>query len=369
MNCYEQLGLKRVINASGKMTALGGSTTHNEVADTLKMASMNFVDISQLINKAGEQISKVTGGEDTCVTSSASAGIAISVASCITRDSITKIEQLPLSFDMPNEVVIQKGHVINFGASITQMIKLGGGVPKEVGQANNVDPKHIEEAISDQTVALLYVKSHHAVQKGMVSLEDMIKISKEKNIPIIVDAAAEEDLKKYVAMGAHLVIYSGAKAVEGPTSGFITGKKELVEYCKLQYKGIGRGMKIGKENILGLVKAVKMYETKDSNFEQQKKNMQWLSEKVNLIHGLSATVVQDEAGRAIYRAQIKIDESTLGMTTKEIIRKLEGGNPAIYTRNHYSNIGIISIDPRPLLEGDEKVLLDRLKEIVTCKGE
>ncbi|SCY78944.1 DgaE family pyridoxal phosphate-dependent ammonia lyase [Alkaliphilus peptidifermentans] len=366
MNIYEELGLKKVINGSGKMTALGGSTVDPRVGDCIKEAAMNFVDIEALINRAGEIIANYTGGEDACITSSASAGIAISVAACIARDNLTAIERLPISEGLTNQVIMQKGHAINYGASIQQMIRLGGGIPHEVGQANKVEINHIKEAITEKTAALFYVKSHHTVQKGMVSIEGMIKIAKAHNLPLIIDGAAEEDLQRYIKLGADLVIYSGAKAIEGPTSGFITGRKDLINYCKLQYKGIGRAMKIGKENIMGLLKAIDLYSNKDNEekAKEHKQNMEWLVGEINKIKELKATLTQDEAGRDIHRTEIRVDSDTLGVNADYIISKLENGNPAIYTRNHYANIGIINIDPRPLQEGEEKLILKKLKEII-----
>ncbi|MPW25584.1 DgaE family pyridoxal phosphate-dependent ammonia lyase [Alkalibaculum sp. M08DMB] len=359
MNIYEKIGLKKVINASGKMTALGASAISKDVGDTMKEAAMNYVDIEELIQRAGELISRYTLSEDSCVTLGASAGIAISTAAVIARDNLSLIERLPRSEGLQNEIIIQKGHCINFGASLTQMIALGGGVPVEVGQSNKVTKKHIEEAINKNTAAIIYVKSHHAVQKGMVSMEDMIIVAKENQIPFILDCAAEEDLLKYVKMDADLVVYSGGKAIEGPTSGFVTGKKELIHYCKMQYKGIGRAMKVGKENIMGLLKALENYENRDAIkiVEDQKEVVEWMASKINAIEGLQATITVDEAGREIYRVKVKTD--TIKVT--ELIKKLENGNPAIYTRNHYANMGIINIDPRPLNAGDEEEIVQQLE--------
>nr|WP_152803192.1 DgaE family pyridoxal phosphate-dependent ammonia lyase [Alkalibaculum sporogenes] len=359
VNIYEKIGLKKVINASGKMTALGASAISKDVGDTMKEAAMNYVDIEELIQRAGELISRYTLSEDSCVTLGASAGIAISTAAVIARDNLSLIERLPRSEGLQNEIIIQKGHCINFGASLTQMIALGGGVPVEVGQSNKVTKKHIEEAINKNTAAIIYVKSHHAVQKGMVSMEDMIIVAKENQIPFILDCAAEEDLLKYVKMDADLVVYSGGKAIEGPTSGFVTGKKELIHYCKMQYKGIGRAMKVGKENIMGLLKALENYENRDAIkiVEDQKEVVEWMASKINAIEGLQATITVDEAGREIYRVKVKTD--TIKVT--ELIKKLENGNPAIYTRNHYANMGIINIDPRPLNAGDEEEIVQQLE--------
>lgn len=369
MNVYEELNLKRVINASGKMTPLGTSIIDEKVGQYMNEAAMNYVNMDALIDRAGQIISGYTGAQDACVTSCASAGITISTAACIAKDNLSAIEALPLSSGMKNEIILQKGHSISFGVPITQMIRLGGGVPVEAGQANRVFPYHIEGLINEKTAALLYVKSHHAVQKGMVSLKQMIDIAKKHGIPLIVDAAAEEDIKRYVKMGVDLVIYSGAKALEGPTSGFITGREDLIKCCKLQYKGIARAMKIGKENIMGLLKAIELYSKKDAArlVNKQIKVVEWLTENINKIDGLTASIVKDEAGREIYRASMKVDSNILKIDANYIIKELESGNPSIYTRNHYANLGIIAFDPRPMKDGDEKIILERLEEIVNHK--
>ena len=161
-------------------------------------------------------------------------------------------------------------HVINFNAPIETMLRLGGGVPVEAGCATEVVVEDVEELINEKTVALLYVKSHHCVQKGMLDLPTMIDIAHRHNLPLMVDAAAEEDFRKYIAMGADLVCYSGAKALEATTSGFVTGKKELISYIKKQYHGVGRAMKVGKEAIMGLLAALEQYENKDKKAEVEK---------------------------------------------------------------------------------------------------
>lgn len=365
MNCYEKIGLKRVINASGRMTALGVSTISDEVMEAAKSGGQNYVVIDELIDKAGEIISKYTGAEDSCVTSSASAGIALSIAGLITKGNISLIEALPHSQNLKNEVIIQKGHVVNYGAPVTTMIRLGGGVPIEVGYSNQVFIDHIESAINENTIALMYVKSHHCVQKSMVELEDMINIARRYDLPVIVDAAAEEDLRIYIAKGADLVVYSGAKAIEATTSGFITGNKEYISYAKLQYKGIGRAMKIGKENIMGLLEALHIYENKNKAKEisLQKEIVDYLVKEINTIEGFEAKVIIDEAGRRIYRAEVKVDDSILGIHAKEVMERLNEGNPSIQVRKHRVNLGYITFDPRPLIEGDKEMIVDRLKEI------
>ena len=365
MNIYEEIDLKRVINASGRMTALGVSTISDEVAYSAKQGGQNYVVIDDLIDKAGEIISKYTGAEDSCVTSCASAGIVLSIAGLITKGKLELLEKLPLTQGLKNEVIIQKGQAVNYGAPVTTMISLAGGVPVEVGYSNAVEKDHIENAINHNTVALIYVKSHHCVQKGMVSLEDMIEIAHRNNLPIIVDAAAEEDLRIYVEKGADLVTYSGAKALEATTSGFVTGKKEYISYAKKQYKGIGRAMKVGKESIMGLLKALDIYENKDSEkeIEKQKEIVNYIVSNVSNIEGLEAQVIVDEAGRKIYRAEVKVNNELLGIDAYEVVKKLNEGNPSIQIRKHKVNLGYITFDPRPMIKGDKEVIVERLKEI------
>jgi uncharacterized pyridoxal phosphate-dependent enzyme len=364
MSIFGSLGLRKVINASGKMTALGASAVSDQVAEALKQASQDYVDIEEMMEFAGCVIAEYTGAEDGCPTCGAAAGIAISTASVITGKNLSLIERMPDSEGLKNEIIIQKGQQIHFGANIGQMVRIGGGKIIEVGSANKVEKDHIEQAITDKTAALLYIKSHHAVQKGMQTINSMMNIARKYDIPFIIDAAAEEDFRMYIEMGADIVIYSGGKALEGPTSGFICGTKEWMEACRKQYKGIGRPMKIGKEGVAGLITALKQYPFKEDNAEEQIDRMTKLCQSLEEVEGLTCSIKQDEAGRAIYRAQIEVDANKTGMTAEQLLHRLETGNPAIYLRHHYVNIGILSVDPRPLLKGQEDIISFEIKRIL-----
>jgi D-glucosaminate-6-phosphate ammonia-lyase len=367
MSIYQKFGLRKIINASGKMTVLGASAVHPEIARALGEAAMDYVVIEELMVAAGKKIAEVTGAEDGCPTAGAAPGIAISTAAVISGTNLTRIEKLPDSEGVRSEIILQKGHAVNFGAAIPQMIRLGGGKVVEVGQANLVERCHIEEAVNEKTAALFYIKSHHAVQKGMQSIETMAAIAQKYNLPLIIDAAAEEDFRKYIAKGATLVIYSGGKALGGPTSGFICGKAQVIQACRMQYKGVGRAMKVGKEAIIGLMTALERYSRKEDDSQTQKDRMSWLLGQFKDVPGVKGSLVQDEAGRAIYRAQLSFDEKITGKNALTIIKELEAGDPAIFTRNHYANLGIINVDPRPLLPGQEKEIAARIKEILQTK--
>ncbi|EPY2773047.1 hypothetical protein ACXGPL_001722 [Escherichia coli] len=290
-NIYQQLGLKQVINACGKMTILGVSSVAPEVMQATARAASSFVEIDQLVDKTGELVSRFTGAEDSYVTSCASAGIAIAVAAA----------------------------------------------------------------------ALLYVKSHHCVQKGMLNIEDFAHVAQMYNLPLIVDAAAEEDLRAWVVSGADMVVYSGAKAFNAPTSGFITGKKIWIAACKAQHHGIARAMKIGKENMVGLVYALENYHQGQAVITAEQ--LQPVVEAISAIHGLTADIEQDEAGRAIWRIRIRVNAQELGVDARVVEAQLRGGYIAIYARRYNLHQGVFSLDPRTVAEGEMALIVARLKEI------
>ena len=360
-NIYQRLGLKRVINACGKMTILGVSAISPEVMAATVEAAGAFVEIDALVDRTGELVSAHTGAQDSYITSCASAGIAIAVAAVITRGEPDRVAMMPDSAGMANEILILRGHNIDYGAPITSAIRLGGGRIVEVGQSNLAARWQLEKAVSERTAALLFVKSHHSVQKGMLTLEDFVAVAKQFQLPLIVDAAAEEDLRQYIARGADMVIYSGAKAFNAPTSGFITGGREWIRCCKAQHHGIARAMKIGKENMVGLVKALELYGEGIANMTPEK--LASTVEAISALRGFSAEIEQDEAGREIWRVQVRVHSDVLGIDARQVEAMLRTGEIAIYTRRYFLHQGVFSIDPRTLDQHDLTTIVERLAQI------
>ncbi|MGX1673574.1 DgaE family pyridoxal phosphate-dependent ammonia lyase [Streptomyces sp. NPDC055400] len=363
---YEDLGLAPAINASGKMTALGGSRLDDRVIAAMGEAANGHVVMDDLLVAAGRELARATGTEDACPTTGAAAGVAIAVAALIAGTDPARIERLPDAGGAPDEVVLQKGHAVHFGASVCQMIAVGGGRPVEVGAVNKARPEHFTAAITDRTAALLYVQSHHAVQKGQVPLETVVAIGREHGIPVIVDAAAEDDLRRWPATGADLVVYSGGKAIGGPTSGLICGPAGLIAACRAQYGGIGRPMKVGKETVLGLVQAVRDYGTSAGAVdpEQQRARMTRLAERLDGLPGLSARVVRDEAGRLIHRTELTVDPKEAGRNATELAAELAQGQPPVFLRDHHAATGRLAVDPRPLTPHEEEQIVARLTVIL-----
>lgn len=361
----KELGLKKVINASGKMTILGGSTVDKEITSVMEEALNIYVEMDDLQNKSGEYIANILKCEAAYITSSASAGIALTVASLIAKDNLSAIENIfKHSKKNPNKVIIQKGHSVNYGAPIQTMVNLGGGEVVEVGYSNECKKEHIETMIDEDTIALLYVKSHHAVQKNMVSLEEMSEIARRYEIPLIIDAAAEEDLRLYPKLG-DIVVYSGTKAIEGPTSGLVVGKEKYIKNIRLQNKGIGRAFKIGRENILAITKALDIYLNKKKNNKIEIKDLEEFLEKVKKIKGVTGKISKDSSGREIYRVELDFG---IGRCEK-IKDKLKDGEIAIYTRDYLCNLGKLEIDPRPLKYGDLDIICNRIESIIKEIGE
>jgi L-seryl-tRNA(Ser) seleniumtransferase len=366
---YEKYNLKQVINTSGRMTMLGVSTPRQDVIDAVDYGLNHYFEIKDLVDKTGAYIANLLNVEDAVIVSCASAGIAQSVAALIVKDNanlLVNLHSAPIS--VPREIVLPRGHNVNFGAPVDTMVALGGGKVVEAGYANECSAEQLEACITPQTAAILYIKSHHCVQKSILSVEQAVVVARKHNLPLIVDAAAEEDLPCYYQMGADLVIYSGAKAIEGPTSGLVIGKKQYVEWVKLQSGGIGRAMKVGKEGILGLTQAIESYLTLEKTTGQQMvERMTPFIDSLNTLSGISAKTVWDSAGRDIARAEITFDEAVLGRSTYDIVQALKTGDIAIYFRGYKANEGKIEVDVRSVDQQQLMTVFTCIKNLFTEK--
>lgn len=362
---FEKYNLKQVINTSGRMTALGVSTPRPEVVEAVMTGMNHYFEMKELVNKTGEYIAKLLNVEGATVVSCASAGIAQSVAAVLVKDSDWLLENLHVTPIEHNEIVLPKGHNVNFGAPVGSMVALGGGRLVEAGYANECSAEQLAAAIAPRTAAILYIKSHHCVQKSMLSVEQAAAVARQHGLPLIVDAAAEEDLQCYYRAGAELVIYSGAKAIEGPTSGLVIGKTQYIEWVKRQSAGIGRAMKVGKEGILGLTCAIEHYLTvaKESGAEMVEKMSPFIRQ-LNALNGVTASEVWDSAGRDIARAEIKFDPSVTGIGAGEVVSALKQGEYAIYFRGYKANEGIIEADVRSVNAAQLAIVARRIEEIL-----
>ncbi|QDY43124.1 DgaE family pyridoxal phosphate-dependent ammonia lyase [Candidatus Pantoea soli] len=367
---YEKYGLKQVINASGRMTILGVSTPSDDVAETVRYGLSHYFEMQDLVDKTGAYIARLLEVESAVVVSCASAGLAQSVAAVIVKEDDWLRDNLhaaPLS--VPHDIVMPKGHNVNYGAPVGTMVALGGGRLVEAGYSNECSPQQLAAAITPNTAALLYVKSHHCVQKSHLSVEQAAAVAHQHGVPLIVDAAAEEDLQCYYRMGADLVIYSGAKAIEGPGSGLVIGRSQQVAWVKRQSNGIGRAMKVAKEAILGLTQAIENYQLKSkTGGAEMVTHMTPFIDNLNTLPGVTARVVWDSAGRDIARAEIAFDEALTGWPTGELVQALKSGDIAIYFRGYKANEGIIEADVRSVSAAQLHTIFSRIQALLNEGG-
>ena len=212
---YSTYDLKHVINASGKMTILGVSKVPEAAIEAQQFGDTHFFEMKDLVDKTGAYIAKKLGTEGAVVVNSASAGIAEAVAGIIGEGSKYHVYHPFSSQYTKREIILPKGQNVDYGTPEEVMIELGGGRVVEAGYANMCTPEHVEMMITANTAAIFYVKSHHAVQKSMLTIQEALEVAHRHELPLILDAAAEEDLHKYVEMGVDVVLFSGAKGRPG----------------------------------------------------------------------------------------------------------------------------------------------------------
>lgn len=368
MDIYDELGVRKVINGIATVTSLGGSIMPPEVIQAISEASKHFVNIDELQKKVGEKIAELTKNEAAYVSCGAAAGLALSTAACITGLDPSKCARLPYTDGMKNEIIIHKMNRSGYDFAIRQV----GGKIVEIGTEEGTSEKDMENAINEKTAAIFYFYNITRM-KGLVPLEKGIEIAKRRGVPLIVDAAAQippvENLWRFTQMGADMAIFSGGKGLRGPqSSGLMVGKKELIEASALNANPrcyIGRPMKVGKEEIVGLFAAVRWYlgigEKKlIQTYEDQVKFI--IDEMVKIPHVLARRDFPSEAGQPMPRAEIIFDEKALGMSRDDILNKLREGKPSIELPSAGPNS--IFVNPQTLEPGQEMIITDRLKEIL-----
>ncbi|NLL61825.1 MAG: aminotransferase class V-fold PLP-dependent enzyme [Candidatus Atribacteria bacterium] len=367
---YEDLGVKRIINAAGTYTKFGGSLIPSEIIEAMEDASHSFVDIDELLQKSGEYIARCLNVEAALVTAGAAAGLTLSAAACIAGSEPKCIKALPNSEGMKNEFIIMRCHRNPYD----QALIMAGAKLIEVGNAIETHLYEVEGAINEKTVGIVFFIQSEMLEASL-SLKEIITIAQDKNIKVIVDAAGElppiENLVKFVKMGADIVLFSGGKDIRGPqSSGLMVGKKDIVEICRLHgypHHAIGRPMKLDKETIMGLVRAIELYLKEDhqqriKKWEEQVEYLKKGLDNIPYIQVFSGYPTQPLTQPAtIPRVYVKFNEKTLGMTKEDIAQKLYEGNPRIATvvEKNY-----LTLNPHMLASGEEKLVLEKIKEII-----
>ena len=372
MDLYDKYQLTRVVNGCGKMTHLAGAAVLPDIAAQVQAALPCFFDLGELQEKSGEVIARATGAEWGCVTACTAAGIALGVAACMTGSDLGRIAQLPDTAGMADQVVVQKGHTVDFGAPVTQTIRLSGARVIEVGSVNDTAEYELEHAITDQTAAVVFVVSHHTVRYGCIPLERTVAIAHERGVPVLVDGAAQSFLiRKIVGTGADLVICSGHKYLSGTTAGIVCGRRDLVRAVVLQARGIGRPMKVGKEGILGAMAALEHRMDLDVEAweEEQNRKMNRIIARLEEIDGISASAEPDPNGNPFSRARLDVDAECVGLSAATLSRAMADGDPSIRLRAHHAEEGYLLVDAIEMTDDEVELTCQRLVDLLTASAE
>jgi uncharacterized pyridoxal phosphate-dependent enzyme len=351
---FTRYGLSRIINASGTETTLGASPVAAEVIQAVAELVGHSVNMAELQSVACRVIAAAFDAEAGCVVNCSAAGISIAIAACMTGPNLARVERLPDPGGMRNEVVLQRGHNITYGAQIAQNVAITGAKLVEIGAATECGAYQLKDALRPETAAALYVVSHHTVQSGLIDLETFCSLCRASEVPVIVDAAAEPDPRVFLKAGADLVIVSMHKSFAGLTAGVIAGSLELVRACMFQEKGIGRPMKVGKEGVISAIAAIERWIELDRDAIRRALDERLISakERLEILDGLTVTLEPD-AGASFSRLNLRVDPARAGLTAHELSQALWSETPAIAVRSLRADRGLIELDLRRI--GPEQV--------------
>lgn len=369
MGIYDELGIKPIVNASATLTRLGGSIMPPEVLAAMEEASRSFVDLDELQMRVGERLAELTRNEAAYVSSGAAAGLVLAAAACITGSDPAAINQLPDLTGLKNEVIVHRAHRNGYDHAVRQVgVKL-----VEIGTSLGTHEWELESAINENTAAVFWFQGA-MTGRGDLPLQTVCDIANAHEVPVIVDAAAQlpptENLWRFTQMGAALAVFSGGKDLRGPqSSGLIVGRKDLVDAIRLNGNpnhSIGRPMKVGKEEMVGLLKAVEMYLSIDQEgrASQDEETVIGWNTRLNAVPGVSAVrSFPNEAGQPLPRTAVRIDADKVGKNRDAVVAELLGGSPSIAV-SIFDDDGIF-LNPMTLAEGEEDILADRMIKILT----
>jgi len=329
---YEELGVRPFINAAGTYTALSGSLLHPEVRSAMEEASRAHVSIEELQRACGERIASLTGAQAALVTSGCAAALMLATAACVCGEDEAAIKQVPDTTGLKNEVIFVKEHRFGYDHAIRNV-----GV--DIIDAESAT--EIRDAISERTAMLFFL--NFAEGRSAVSRQDLVAIGKEKGVPTLLDAAADlppvDNLRAYIEMGYDLVAYSGGKALRGPQcSGLLVGRKDLIAaaYRNGPPNGdtVGRIAKVGKEEIVGVTRAVEIYADKDhgAEWERWESHVRHIQSAVADVPGVRSERFVPEIANAVPHVAIEWDQSRIDMTRADFAQALSDGEPRIEVR-------------------------------------
>ena len=371
---YQRLGVTPFINAAGTYTILSASTMPDEVQAAIALAAKRPVHLMELHKAAGEYLARRLRCEGALVTSGAAAAIKLATAACITRGNKSAVINIPTEMQgLKNEVIVQKAHRYDYDHAI-----------RDCG-ARFIDVETLDEyerAFSERTVMTQFF---NAAEGGRISREDWVRVAHKHGVPCFNDAAADvppiANLWNYTEMGFDLVAFSGGKGLRGPQcSGLLLGKKDLIDAAQLNNSPnsntIGRGMKVGKEEIIGLVAAVDWFlEQDDAAMEAEyRKRAALIAERVKSVPSIEARVFIPPVANHVPHLLITYDMNRIKVSATEVVERMRegtprielnpstGGGPASAGLPGGSNVIVVGV--WMLQPGEDEIVARRLEEVL-----
>ncbi|MBN9537110.1 MAG: aminotransferase class V-fold PLP-dependent enzyme [Alphaproteobacteria bacterium] len=382
---YAVLGVRRRINAAGALTRLGGAIMAPEVVEAMGAASRASVDIGELQDAASRRIAEVTGAEAGMVTTGAAAALTLAAAAAIARWDVAKMAALPHAGAFPHDILVPRtqrtGYAHALAASGARLIDIGHNDRGTGAGVRGLEAWEIETALSESVVAVFF----SANAASLADLPTAVSVCKAARIPLIVDAAAQlppkENLRRFIALGADLVAFSGGKALGGPqASGILAGRRDLVASALLQqldmdvapdtwtpprlidrsnlrgvpHHGVGRGFKAGKEEIVGLLAALERFVTADdaaANAALQRR----LEAIAGALNGFKVTLVPASVTGRVPVLEIAVGDALAASA------RLQRGDPPVHLSERHAVRGVLTLDPQALLPEHDAPLVAALR--------
>jgi L-seryl-tRNA(Ser) seleniumtransferase len=369
---YKELGAKPVINAIGSVTMLGGSTPVREVKEAMERAESAYIPLADLEEKAGQAIAEMVGVPAAYITSGAGSALTLATAAFMAGDDDARIQQLPDTTGMKNEILIQKRQRYWYD----RCLQLAGAKLVEFGTAERVTAQDLEKAINEKTAAVHYVSyEQNPVDPNALSLEKTVEVAKKKGVPVLVDAAGQiyplGNFSKYIKMGADISCVA-AKYMSAPQStGLALGTKDAIRKLALQsfvsyehrrVRGVGRPQKIDRMEIVGVVAAVRRWMTlnHEERLAKVEGQCRTMAAPLKGIPGLRVEMITNMVGHQPFGVNIWVDPKTTGKTAQNVVDALKAGDPPIWTRANIDDPSRITLHTFGLNEGEDKVVGERI---------
>jgi len=368
---FKELNVRPFINGAGTFTVLTASLMWPEVVEAMNYASKAFVPLNDLQEAAGKRVAELIGCEAAMITSGAAAALTVGTAACVAGKNSDWIKRIPdlAGTGMKSEVIVQKSHRYGYDHAVRNC----GVKMVEVESADE-----LEKAVSEKTAMMLFFND--ADPRGKIKIEEFVALGKKHKIPTFNDAAADvpptENLSKYTKMGFDLVTFSGGKGLRGPQSaGLLLGRKDLIEAARLNCSpnsdSIGRGMKVNKEEMVGMLVAVEIYLKRDAEAEwkEWERRAKLIGDSLAKVAAIKAEIHVPPIANHVPTLRLTWEKAALPLTADDVRKRLREGKPSIEIAPNSSpakaekqeiGIGVWQMQP-----GEAEIVARRLREVFT----